>query len=143
MIPLQVVLDTNVIVSGLRSNQGASYRLLELVGRSPKFEINLSVALVLEYEEILRKQARQLGLSVADVSAVIDYFCSVGNQRQINFLWRPLLPDPDDDLLLEIAVESSADCIVTFNVRDFRGTNQFGIDAVTPRVFLQKIEELS
>lgn len=139
----QVVLDTNVIVAGLRSSRGASHRLLQLIGNTPAFEINLSVPIVLEYEEVLTRQARSLGLSRRDVGVFLDYLCSVGNPREIFVLWRPFLPDPDDDLVLEVAVESGAGYIVTFNVRDFRGVGQFGITPVTPRDFLRFIGELT
>lgn len=139
----QVVLDTNVIVAGFRSSLGASHRLLQLIGTTPRFEINLSVPLVLEYEEVLTRQARSLGLSRRDIGVLLDYLCLVGNRREIFVLWRPSLPDPDDDLVLEVAVESRSEYIVTFNVRDFRGVHQFGIEPVTPRDFLEIIGELT
>lgn len=138
----RIVLDTNVLVSGLRSSRGASFRLLRLVGVSPKFEINVSVPLVLQYEEVLKRQARVLGLTYADVDAVVNYLCAVANRREVFFLWRPFLRDPDDDLVLEVAVESEATEIVTFNLRDFAGTDRFGIEAITPRDFLERIGEL-
>lgn len=140
--PIQVVVDTNVVFSGLRSSRGASYRLLGLVGRSPKFEINISVPLILEYEDVLRRQPRSLGLTQKDVGAVLDYFCRVGNRREIFFLWRPLLNDANDDFILELAVESESRYIITFNERDFSGSEKFGVGVITPRDFLHTIKEL-
>jgi len=139
----QVVLDTNVVVAGLRSSLGASHKLLQIIGTTQVFEINLSVPLVLEYEEVLRRQARSLGLSHREIGNFLDYLCSAGNRGEIFVLWRPFLSDPDDDLVLEVAVESGSESIVTFNVRDFQGVDQFGIKPVTPREFLEVIGELT
>src|SRR5678815_5466558 len=89
----QIVLDTNVLIAGLRSRRGASFELLSRLG-GEAFEINVSVPLVLEYEAVAREHARELGLTHADVDDVRDYLCAVGHRRQIFYLWRPFLPDP-------------------------------------------------
>jgi putative PIN family toxin of toxin-antitoxin system len=136
---LQVVLDTNVVYAALRSRLGASHRLLRAVGIESAFQIHLSVPLVLEYEEITKRNSRTLGLSHADVDDILDYLCSVAGLHDIFYLWRPFLPDPDDDMLLELAVEASCNRIVTFNQRDFRGVEQFGVKVVTPQQFLKEI----
>ena len=138
----RVVLDTNVVVAGLRSRRGASFRLLAAVGRG-KFEIALSVPLVLEYEDALLRHGSVTGLSRADVDVVLDYFCSVGHLQSIFFLWRPLLPDPKDDLVLELAVAAGCKTVVTFNIRDFRGGEALGVSAQRPGAFLKSIGVLS
>jgi len=140
--PPRVVLDTNVVVAGLRSRRGASFRLLAEVGRG-KFEIALSVPLVLEYEDALLRHGSVTGLSRADVDSVLDYFCSVGHLQSIFFLWRPLLPDPKDDLVLEPAVAAGCKTVVTFNIRDFRGAEGLGVSAQRPGDFLKAIGVLS
>ncbi len=138
--PIQIVIDTNVFVSALRSQRGASHVLLKLVGLCPAFEINLSVPLVLEYEEVARRQQHIHGLPDSDIRAIIDYLCAVGNHRDIYYLWRPFLRDPADDMVLEIAVEAGCDIIVTFNGDDFGGVEpQFGIRTLTPAAFLKEI----
>lgn len=137
-MPPSIVLDTNVLISALRSRRGASYRLLELVG-GQKVEINLSVPLVVEYEEVAKQQARELGLTYADVDDVLDYLCSIGNHREIYFLWRPVLRDPCDDMVLELAVEAGCEFVVTHNLRDFAGAERFGIRVMSPRDFLKQI----
>lgn len=137
----QLVLDTNVLVAGLRSSQGASFRLLSMIGRTQAFEINLSVPLVLEYEDVLRRRQPLPHLEEADVDRVLDFLCRVGNHREIYFLWRPVLRDPSDDMVLELAVESGSDTIVTHNVSDFAGAETFGIQVETPRQFLERIGE--
>jgi putative PIN family toxin of toxin-antitoxin system len=138
----RVVLDTNVLVAGLRSRQGASFRLLNEVGRG-KFEIALSVPLVLEYEDALHRHASVTGLSRRDVDVILDYFCSVAHLQAIFFLWRPLLPDPKDDLVLELAVAAGCRTVVTYNVRDFRGAENLGVSAQRPGPFLKAIGVLS
>jgi predicted nucleic acid-binding protein len=137
----QIVLDTCGLVSALRSSRGASHRLLFLID-SGKFETNLSVPLVLEYEEVCKRQAAHLALTDRDIDAVIDYLCRVGNHWRISYLWRPMLSDPADDMVLELAVTAACDFIVTFNKTDFRGAERFGVRVVTPREFLQEIGEL-
>jgi len=142
-VPLQIVIDTNVVISALRSKRGASFQLLSLVGKSPLFEINISVPLILEYEDVTKRYLREIGLTSNDVNDIIDYLCSVGNRRQIYFLWRPFLKDPKDDMILELAVESQCDCIISFNKRHFAGIQQFDLQVMTPQEFLKIIGEIS
>jgi len=136
-----VVLDTNVLVAAVRSRRGASFRLLSLVGSS-KFEISLSVPLVLEYEDALLRQVPALALTQHDVRDLVDYLCFIGHRQNIFFLWRPQLRDPKDDLVLELAVAAGCDSIVTFNQRDFAGASSFGIEILRPSELLSAIGEI-
>lgn len=138
---IQVVIDTNVFVSALRSRRGKSFKLLSLIGESKKFEINISVPLVLEYEDAANRASGLTGLSYRDVSDIVDYICAVANRHPIFFLWRPYLRDPKDDMVLELAVEARCDFIISFNQRDFAGVERFGIEILTPNEFLTKIGE--
>lgn len=134
----QIVIDTNVIVSGLRSRQGSAFQLLTLVG-TQRFTIHLSVPLVLEYREVLSREASKLYVDATDIEALIDFHCSVATKHRIFFLWRPYLPDPKDDMVLELAVTAGCDSVVTYNVRDFVGINRFGIKVIQPADFLKEI----
>ena len=138
----QVVLDTNVIVAGLRSRQGSAFRLLRLVGTGA-FDIHLSVPLVLEYQEVLSRKLSNLYISTTDIEDFIEFHCSVATRHRIFFLWRPYLPDPKDDMLLELAVTAGCDSVVTYNTRDFVGSEGFGVKAMTPAEFLKDIGALS
>jgi putative PIN family toxin of toxin-antitoxin system len=138
----QIVIDTNVVVAGLRSRNGSAFRLLRLVG-SEKFRINLSVPLVLEYEEVLLRELSNLTINAADVQDFLDFHCAVATHHQIFFLWRPFLLDSKDDMVLELAVKAGCDSVVTYNIRDFVGIEQFGVSAVTPAKFLESIGALS
>lgn len=133
-----IVLDSNVLVAALRSSRGASFALLSLVG-TDAFEIAVSVPVILEYEEVL---LRESGRSPSVVGDVIDYVCSVAKHQSIFFLWRPRLPDPDDEMLLELAVAAGCDAIVTHNTRDFGPADEFGLRVLSPAVFLKEIGEV-
>jgi putative PIN family toxin of toxin-antitoxin system len=136
-----IVLDTNVIIAALRSKKGASSKLLSLVG-TQKFEIHDSVALILEYEDVIQRQRTELGLSQDDVSDFIDALCLMAHHHKIYFLWRPTLSDVGDELVLELAVTARCEYIVTHNISDFKNLDKFGIQAITPREFLQVIREV-
>ena len=135
MSAAQIVLDTNVPVAAFRSRRGSSYRLLSLVDAG-HVEINVSVPLVLEYEEVLTRP--EFRLSPEDARDVVDYLCTIGNRHQIHFLWRPYLNDAKDDMVLELAVTAGCHYIVTFNERDFRDIERFGLQAIRPIEFLRK-----
>jgi predicted nucleic acid-binding protein len=81
-------------------------------------------------------------LAAGEVDDVLDYLCSAADQCEIFYLRRPFLKDPKDDMVLELAVEARCRYLVTFNVRDFTGAEQFGIEVVTPKQFLQIIGEI-
>jgi len=137
-----VVLDTNVLIAGLRSRTGASFRLLSLLGRRPEIQIHLSVPLVLEYESVAKRQAKELGLSEQDIEDVLDFLCSIAVRHEIFFLWRPVLRDSRDDMVLELAVAAGCESIVTYNKRDFEVAERFGIAVESARGFLRRIGEL-
>src|SRR3990172_9320509 len=120
----RIVIDTNVFISALRSRRGASYRLFMLLDRGD-IEINLSVPLIVEYEDAAKRIAREFGLTHGDIDDILDYICSIAHRRKIHFLWRPFLKDPQDDHVLVLAVESGCNFIVTHNIRDFSGAEQF------------------
>lgn len=133
-------IDTNVLVAGLQSKRGASYRLLLLMD-SGRFEMTVSVPLVLEYEAVAKRLVKNSRLSASDVDDIIDYICAVAKPRKIFYLWRPVLKDPQDDMVLELAVAAGCGYIVTFNVSDFGEARRFGIGIMTPGEFLRMIGE--
>ena len=121
---IDVVVDTNVLVAAFRSSLGASYRLLQTIeGR--QWRPVISPALALEYEAVLKRGAGDWGVSLGDVDDFTEYLCSRARLVQIYFRWRPMLPDPDDDRILEVAVRAGSP-IMTFNARDFPRFREFG-----------------
>ena len=131
-----VVLDTNVFVSALRSRRGASFAVVERIG-SGEFEIAISVPLVLEYEDAMLRH--RSGLSTGDVRDIVDYVCSTARHQRVFFLWRPLLRDPNDDMVAEVAVAAGVDAIVTHNRCDFLGVEKFGLKIWSPQQLLERI----
>ena len=140
MRSLTVVLDTNVLVAAIRSRTGASFALLSLLGEpEPRFRPAVSVPLVFEYEDALIRSLKASPLSEDDIGDILDFVCSVAIHQEVFYLWRPLLKDPGDDHVLEVAVAAGADYLVTHNVADFNGAQSVGIKVITPQVFLRKI----
>jgi putative PIN family toxin of toxin-antitoxin system len=137
---VRVVLDSSVLVAGLRSKRGASFALLRVL-RKGRFEAAISVPLVLEYEAVLLRHATELGLAEEEAIGLVDYLCAVGRQQEVRFLWRPSLSDPRDEFILELAVAARAEAIVTHNVRDFEGAEGFGVRVLTPGEFVRLLED--
>ena len=127
---IDVVVDTNVLVAAFRSSLGTSYRLLRTIEQR-RWRPVISAALALQYERVLKRGREELGLTLVDIDDFTEYLCSRARLVQIYFRWRPKLPDPDDDRILEVAVRTGSP-IVTFNVRDFRGSESFGIRTMSP-----------
>ncbi|MFQ6105150.1 MAG: putative toxin-antitoxin system toxin component, PIN family [Candidatus Glassbacteria bacterium] len=137
----KIVIDKNVLIAGLLSRKGASFRVLELISEN-KFDLVISVPLILEYEEATKRKSRTIGLTYSEIDDILDYICFVADLREVFYLWRPFLKDPNDDMILELAVEAECDFIVTHNIRDFAGSEKFGIHIITPREFLREIGDL-
>ncbi|MEA5512342.1 putative toxin-antitoxin system toxin component, PIN family [Crocosphaera sp. UHCC 0190] len=141
MNPYQLVIDTNVILSGLLSRKGASYKLLRILN-DKRWQINISTTLIFEYEQTLKRNSQKLGLTLQEINYVINEICSLANHRKIFYLWRPMATDPDDDFLIDLAIESQADFIISYNKKDLKAIEKFGILVLTPKQFLQLIGEI-
>jgi putative PIN family toxin of toxin-antitoxin system len=138
----RVVLDTNVVVAALRSRRGASFKLLSLLGED-RFEIAISVPLLFEYEDVLTRHIGEGLYRQQEIDDLLDFICQIARRQSIFFLWRPCLPDPKDDMILELAVAAGCEAIVTHNDRDFVGAEPLGVRIDTPRDFLRILEESS
>jgi putative PIN family toxin of toxin-antitoxin system len=141
MEKMRIVIDTNVLISGLKSRRGASFKILHLIG-ADKFKTIVTVPLILEYEEILIRYSKELGLGYTDIKNIIDYICSESDRLSVYFLWRPILFDLKDEMVLEAAVVGNCQYIVTFNISDFSEAKRFGIKAITPKELLAQIGEI-
>ena len=131
-----IIIDTNVLIAGLQSKRGQSYRLLQLLYEN-QFEISISVPLILEYEALLKKKLDRNIFSDSHIEAFIDYLCKIGRRIKIYYLWRPYLKDAFDDHVLELALASECDYIVTYNLKDFKRAEELGIKAITPGEFIE------
>lgn len=134
---MRIVLDTSVLVAAARSRNGASFQLVSMLP-TPCFEIVLTVALYTEWQAVLTRPEHLLnGMTTADATGFLRYLASIAHLQDVHFLWRPFLRDPDDDMVVECAVSSGSQFIVTHNIKDFRRTEELRVKAITPADFLQ------
>lgn len=141
---MRLVPDTDVLTAAFRSDRGASRRLLAgaLTGR---FGLLVSVPLMIEYEAVLTREEHlaTASASVEDVMAVLDALATVLEPIRLSFLWRPMLSDATDDMVLETAVNGRADLLVTFNRRHFEAASAtFGIEVESPADALRRLRGL-
>ena len=137
------MLDTDVVVAGVRSDVGASRRLL--VGAlDQQYPLLVSVPLMIEYEAVLTRleHLTASGLSAGDVEALLDAIANVAEPVRLSYLWRPTLSDPRDDMVVETAVNGQADLLATFNLRHFRqAARTFALQVLKPVDVLRQWEE--
>ena len=137
----QIVADTNVFVTALRSQFGAAFKLFALIDQDI-YQLNLSVPLALEYEAVAKRMIGEIALSEKEIDGILNFVINKSNRWQIHYLWRPQLNDPSDDMVLELAVTANCHHIITHNINDFKGTEKFGIKAMTPKAFLEMVGEI-
>ena len=140
---MRIVLDTSVLVAGLRSRLGASNRILGAVAELRCVPL-VTTALFLEYEAVLMRPEQRLatGMNPSDIEGFLAALASADEPVEVNYLWRPQLRDPADELVLEAAVNGRAEAIVTHNVKDFQpGAQRFGVATLTPAEFLKELRK--
>ena len=137
---MRVVFDTSVLVAAARSNRGAPHALLAWLPDAG-FQTVISVALFAEYRAFLLRPENLLQCTETQAEGFLDFLISTSQLQEVFFRWRPALPDANDDLILELAVAAGCRYIVTHNLRDFRGVEQWGIAAVTPGDFLKLMKQ--
>jgi putative PIN family toxin of toxin-antitoxin system len=137
---VRLVLDTCVIVSAFRSRDGASFRLLELF-REGRFTAVATPTLLFEYETVLKRPLQREAQDLSD-ERLEDAICGLADRMEavrVDFQWKPRLRDPDDEMVLEAAINGKAYAIVTHNVRDFTTANEeFGIHVMTPGAIIKQ-----
>ena len=132
-----IVMDTSVLVAGLRSRSGASAALLRKVAAN-RVELVASPALFLEYEAVLKREEH--GLPAQYVDGFLAELALCIFPVEVRFVWRPQLTDADDEMVLEAAINGQAEAIVTHNRRDFeRAAQRFGIEVLSPAELLERI----
>jgi putative PIN family toxin of toxin-antitoxin system len=139
---VRCILDTNVVVAGMRSPRGASAALL-MAARRGTITPLANVALALEYEATCTLAEHRLasGMTLEETLVFVDAVLAMVEPVESHFMWRPQLRDPGDELVLEAAVNGHAKAIVTFNQRDFGSTpEKFGIEVLSPIEALRRIK---
>jgi putative PIN family toxin of toxin-antitoxin system len=140
---LRLVLDTDVLVAGLRSDRGASRQLL-LGALNRDFEMLVSVPLMVEYEAVVTRPEHldASGLTAIEAGELLDAMAKVLVPVRLSFLWRPRLKDPADEMVLETAVNGEADRLVTFNLRHLAtSAREFGISVLRPGEMWKEVRE--
>ncbi|MEN8147214.1 MAG: putative toxin-antitoxin system toxin component, PIN family [Campylobacterota bacterium] len=133
-----ILLDTNVLVTALRSKHGASFLLLKLID-DKRIQLHVSTPLIKEYEDVLSRAKHKLNSD--DVKDILDYLTSIAIAHKIYYLWRPILRDIKDDMVLELAVKANS-MIITYNTDDFKEARSFNIAVLNPKEFLNMLGEL-
>ena len=139
---MRIVLDTSVVVAALRTRSGAGNAVLRLVAHR-RVTILATPPLFLEYEEVLKRPEQQLahGLTPEAVDEFLAELAALIEPVELHFQWRPLGPDPNDEMVLEAAINGRADVLVTYNVADFAGiAERFRIAVMHPADLLKKVK---
>jgi putative PIN family toxin of toxin-antitoxin system len=138
---MRLVLDTNVVVAAVRSDRGASRRLLAAAFEG-RYKLLASASLLIEYEAVLKREEHRVasGASVTDIDAILNAVARIAEPVEIGYLWRPQLADPGDELVLELAANGGADAIVSFDLRHLsRAATRFGIEVARPAAILERL----
>ena len=136
-----VVLDTDVVVTAIRSATGGSNAVLRLVAQG-RLTALVTPALFLEYEAVLKRPEQRIvhGLGLWEIDRFLAALASAGQAVEVSFQWRPQLSDANDEMVLEAAVNGRADALVTHNVRDFaKGAARFGLRVLRPGELLKEL----
>jgi putative PIN family toxin of toxin-antitoxin system len=140
---MKLIVDTDVVVAGMRSPTGTSAALLVLLLQR-RVTLLLSVSVALEYEAICQMAEHRLaaGASERDVQNLVDTLISISESVEVHYQWRPQLTDAGDEMVLEAAVNGRADAIVTFNRKDYGDVPaRFGIELLSPAEALRIIRK--
>ena len=132
-------MDTSVLFAGLYSARGASHQILRSIDDGQIIPV-ISTTLLFEYEDVLKRKQEDLNLSGDEIEIILDNICALSKFQKIYFLWRPYLRDVKDDHVLELAIASGTNIIVTHNLKDFSEIDKFNIQAISPGQFLEVIK---
>ena len=133
---MRIVLDTSVLVAAARSRNGASFKIVSMLP-TQEIEIALTVAVYTEWQAVMtRPENLPPGATPDDALAFLRYLASIAHLQDVHFLWRPFSRDPDDDMIVECAVASGCEYILTHNVKDFRRVEELKVQAITPAELL-------
>ena len=137
---MNVVIDTNVWISALISQNGISREIIRLA-LLDKISPQISTTLFLEYEAVMKREkiTNLCSLSIQEQEELFQAFLSTCKWNEIFYLWRPNLDDEGDDFLVELAVASNAKIIITDNKKDLEsGELHFNFEVLNPQEFLER-----
>ncbi len=131
---MRIVLDTNVLVSGLISPFGPPARILELVLAGDLILV-FDDRILAEYRQVLKRE--RFGINTDDIADLLRYFEATGEHVTAHLV-SVALPDPDDLPFLEVALTAQVDALVTGNTRHYPPDLCQGIAVLSPAVFLDR-----
>jgi putative PIN family toxin of toxin-antitoxin system len=135
-----LTLDTNIIYQALMSRIGASYFILQQV-RNRKIQIALSLPVFIEYQDVLKrdKSLKDFELQLKDIDKFLRFIAYIGKIFEIYFLLRPNLKDEKDNKIVELAVTSQSNYLITSNIRDFKNAElkYEQLKIITPSKFVK------
>lgn len=134
-MPTRAVMDTNILHAGLRSKRGASYQVLEALW-ARRWTLVLSQTVLTEYEEVVKREASALHLTLQQIDRLLDALCALAECRGLSDTWQAVLNDPDDEALVHLAVETQAGHLVSHNSRHLEPARALGVNLVEPKAFL-------
>ena len=137
---MDLVIDSNILVSGLRSSLGASHAVLQRIRFDERLRLHVSTPVVLEYEEVLIRELVPSHFTADQISSFLDDLIARSIRHASIVRRRPISPDPDDDALIELALTSGADALITHNLSDFTAINQLGVALLTPGELLRLLK---
>src|SRR5271166_4507264 len=138
----RIVLDTSVVVAALRTRLGAGNAVLQLVAKRRLVAL-ATPPLFLEYEDVLKRPEHRLahGLALEEIDEFLAELAALIEPVEVHFQWRPQSRDPNDEMVLEAAINGRADALVTYNVRDFAAAGErFGLPVLDPAQLLKKVK---
>lgn len=133
---MRIVLDTNVLVSGLLNPHGVPGRIVDLL-LNGKLSLLYDDRILSEYRDVLERPYLEINTSQAQ--AFLSYVRLSGKRVSAQPLPVDLLPDPDDLAFAEIALAGAADALVTGNLKHFQGLEEVGVKIASPAEFLRSI----
>ena len=134
---MRVVLDTNVLISGMLSPFGTCGEIVRMLTGN-ELTLCIDSRIIFEYQEVLYRP--KFDLDTNSIEIIIEY---IGNRAE-NYPTIPLpvtLPDPDDNPFVEVAISAKVDCLITGNLKHFPENSRFGINVLSPREFIDYIKE--
>jgi predicted nucleic acid-binding protein len=136
MAKLRAVMDTNVLVAAFRSRRGASFEVFRRLRRG-EWTAVVSNHLLFEYEEVMKRDAAALGLNLDEIDELLNAICARADEWPLKHGWEPILPDPDDEPLVQLAHESGAMRLISHNIRHLRPAAEMGIQILKPGEFFR------
>ena len=138
---MKIVIDTNILISALRSRKGASFRLFSLIQKK-RFMPILSLPLFLEYEEVVHREVQKGIFPFEKGEMLLDFISYHFEHQELHYRWRPMLNDPKDEMVLETLLNSRSEYLITYNKKDFLNVKELKNRILDAKEFLQLIGDI-